>query len=203
MHKSAFAAKPARKSRPDPQDHPAQGEVTLRIPSVMNSKLCLLALGIAAGTAFLLQPGSALAEGGCPDGYFPIGGGNAGWQGCAPMGGGRDEEEEDSGPRWATRWGAVAVTNGAFGYSHNWPTERQAIDEALSQCSRDAGGAACTLRQSYYDQCIALVWGQKGSNTVVAPDIEQAERLAVENCSKRSTSCKIYYSGCSYPERVR
>lgn len=26
------------------------------------------------------------AEGRCPDGYFPIGGGNAGWEGCAPMG---------------------------------------------------------------------------------------------------------------------
>ena len=44
----------------------------------MNSKLYLLALGIAAGVVFLLQPGSASAEGGCPDGYFPIGGGNGG-----------------------------------------------------------------------------------------------------------------------------
>lgn len=26
------------------------------------------------------------AEGNCPDGYFPIGRGSAGWEGCAPMG---------------------------------------------------------------------------------------------------------------------
>lgn len=31
----------------------------------------------------LISPaGLAFAEGRCPDGYFPIGGGNAGWEGC-------------------------------------------------------------------------------------------------------------------------
>lgn len=29
--------------------------------------------------------GIAWAEGRCPDGYFPVGGGSAGWEGCAPM----------------------------------------------------------------------------------------------------------------------
>jgi len=119
----------------------------------MNSKLYLLALGIAAGAVFLLQPGSASAEGGCPDGYFPIGGGNGGWQGCAPMGGGRDEEEQDSRPRWATRWGAVAVTSGAFGYSFAWSSERKAMKAALKQCRKDAGssadGAKCHVRITY------------------------------------------------------
>lgn len=155
-------------------------------------------LGIA-----LFIPAPSMAEGRCPPGYFPVGGGGAGWEGCAPMGGDPDQGAGRTQPQWETRWGAVAVTNGAFGYSHSWPTEHQAIGEALSQCSRDAGGATCTLSLSYYDQCIALAWGQKGSNSVSAPDIGQAERLAVENCSKRTTSCKIYYSGCSYPERVR
>jgi len=162
-----------------------------------------IVFAVAVGGIVLSLSTRSEAEGRCPDGYFPIGGGDAGWEGCAPIGG---DEEGGPGrvqPQWETRWGAVAVTNGAFGYSHNWPTERQAIDEALSQCSRDAGGVTCTLEQSYYDQCIALAWGQKGSNTVSAPDIGQAERLAIENCSKRTTSCKIYYSGCSYPEGVR
>lgn len=142
----------------------------------------------------------ALAEGRCPDGYFPIGGGGAGWEGCAPMGG--DEGPATPQPRWETRWGAVAVTNGAYGFSYEYASEDSAVKEALSQCSRNAGGATCTLKQSYHDQCIALVWGQKGSNTVSAPDIVQAENLALKNCSKRSQNCKIYYSGCSFPERV-
>jgi hypothetical protein len=34
------------------------------------------------------------AEGNCPPGYFPIGGGNAGWEGCAPMGEYEDYEDE-------------------------------------------------------------------------------------------------------------
>ena len=163
----------------------------------MNSKLYLLALGIAAGVVFLLQPGSASAEGGCPDGYFPIGGGNGGWQGCAPMGGRRDEEEQDSRPRWATRWGAVAVTSGAFGYSTGWSSKGKAIKEALSQCSRDAGGAACKLSLAYHDQCIALAWGANGNISYSALNIATAERQAMDSCSKYSEDCKVYYSGCT------
>lgn len=165
---------------------------------LLGAIMALLCFGIA-----MFAPAPSMAEGRCPDGYFPIGGDGAGWEGCAPMGGEADQGAGRSQPQWETRWGAVAVTNGAFGYSNSWPTEREAINEALSQCSRDAGGASCTLKQSYYDQCIALAWGQKGSNSVSAPAMEQAERLAIENCSKRTTNCKIYYSGCSLPERVR
>ncbi|WP_425272292.1 DUF4189 domain-containing protein [Methylocystis parvus] len=72
------------------------------------------------------------------------------WCGNSDRGPGRPQ------PQWESRWGAVAVTNGAFGYSHSWPTERQAISKALAACSRDAGGATCTLKQSYHDQCIVL-----------------------------------------------
>jgi hypothetical protein len=36
----------------------------------------------------------ALAEGRCPPGFYPTGGGNAGWEGCAPMG--PMEEDQDS-----------------------------------------------------------------------------------------------------------
>lgn len=169
----------------------------------MKSRLILgVIIAFAIGVLALFLSAPSKAEGRCPDGYYSVGGGGAGREGCAAMGGGADDAGRVR-PQWETRWGAAAVTNGAFGYSNNWPTEHQAINEALSRCSRDAGGATCTLAQSYHDQCIALAWGQKGSNTISAPNIGQAEQLAVENCSKRTTSCKIYYSGCSYPGRVR
>lgn len=47
----------------------------------------------------LLWAAPALAEGNCPPGYFPIGGGDAGWEGCAPMGGdsGYDDGYGDDG----------------------------------------------------------------------------------------------------------
>ena len=62
--------------------------------------------------------GFSHAEGRCPDGYFPIGGGNAGWEGCAPMGpaaaaGGAEEPQ----PQLEARWGAIATANGALGVS--------------------------------------------------------------------------------------
>nr|WP_298686289.1 hypothetical protein [uncultured Dongia sp.] len=51
---------------------------------------------VCAALACLSYSVEARAEGNCPDGFFPIGGGNAGWEGCAPMGpmddGGGEEE---------------------------------------------------------------------------------------------------------------
>lgn len=146
--------------------------------------------------------GPSRAEGRCPDGYFPIGGGSAGWEGCAPMGGGDEQDEAEHQPRWSTRWGAVAVTDGAFGYSHSWPSERKAIREALRQCKIDAHGATCHIRLTYHDQCVALAWGEHGNIVTSAVDRATAERMALDSCSQGESLCRIYYSGCSYPERT-
>lgn len=57
------------------------------------ASLCLL-LSIAA-------VGAVRAEGRCPDGMFPIGGGGAGWEGCAPMGPGEGGGEDwNAAPAW-------------------------------------------------------------------------------------------------------
>lgn len=44
--------------------------------------------------------GTVRAEGRCPPGMFPIGGGGAGWEGCAPMGPGESDEEWNAAPPW-------------------------------------------------------------------------------------------------------
>lgn len=193
---------PDRQGSPPRSGHRFSWVVFWNLP-IMKLRRVLTVLGIAAGAVFLLQPGSATAEGRCPPGYFPIGGGSAGWEGCAPMGGGEDEEPAPAQPQWNTRWGAVAVTDGAFGYSHSWPSERKAIKEALRQCKNDAGGATCHVRLTYHDQCVALAWGDGGNTAASAVNIATAERMALDLCSKETGNCKIYYSGCSYPERVR
>lgn len=159
-------------------------------------------LSIALSSLFSLAcifATKANAEGRCPDGYFPTGGGNAGWEGCAPIGGG---EEEPAEPRWETRWGAVAVTDGAYGYSTSFVTKRAAEKEALSQCKRNSHGGKCKVRQSYHDQCIALAWGANGNITSTAEKVGQAENLAIQACGRYSQDCRIYYSGCTYPEHV-
>lgn len=132
----------------------------------------------------------AKAEGRCPDGYFPTGGGNAGWEGCALIGGG---EEESAEPRWETRWGAVAVTAGAYGYSTAFGTKRAAEKEALGQCRRNSNGGKCKIRQSYHDQCIALAWGTNGNITSTAEKVDQAESAAMQACGRYSQDCRIYY----------
>lgn len=55
-----------------------------------------------AALALLLMTGAGVvrAEGRCPPGMFPTGGGDAGWEGCAPMGPGESEEEWQAAPAW-------------------------------------------------------------------------------------------------------
>ncbi len=144
------------------------------------------------------------AEGNCPDGYFPIGGGNAGWEGCAPMGpaaGAGDAGEPE--PQWETRWGAVATTDGAMGVSAAKNSQNSAEREAISQCQAHSGGKACQVRIAYYNQCVAVAWGDGGSRMTRAPDLEDAEATALSNCKKSTTNCDLYYSACSYAERAQ
>lgn len=49
----------------------------------LNFFFMLAAISVAA-----LVPSQVRAEGNCPPGFYPIGGGSAGWVGCAPMDGG-------------------------------------------------------------------------------------------------------------------
>jgi hypothetical protein len=58
---------------------------------------CSAFLGLVLISLALAAP--ARAEGRCPPGFYPTGGGNAGWEGCAPMGPIEQEPEyeEESG----------------------------------------------------------------------------------------------------------
>jgi hypothetical protein len=61
--------------------------------------MSILRAGLMAAGFFLVTLAgfapAASAEGNCPPGFFPIGGGNAGWEGCAPMGGDDGDYYED------------------------------------------------------------------------------------------------------------
>ncbi|MGG6263067.1 hypothetical protein ACQ4M3_07285 [Leptolyngbya sp. AN03gr2] len=52
--------------------------------SSLSTKLALSALPIVV-TSAMISHLPAQAEGGCPPGFYPTGGGNAGWVGCAPI----------------------------------------------------------------------------------------------------------------------
>lgn len=149
----------------------------------------------------------AWAEGNCPQGYYPVGGGNGGWAGCAPIpgaGGGQSTAPPDTGPQWAKRWGAIAYDSvaGSLGGADGMMSKRKADKAALSTCKKK-GGKSCKVIASYYNQCGAMAWGNGFFAAWRAPEREQAESNAINECSQGTGQCQVFYSGCSYPVRVR
>lgn len=145
------------------------------------------------------------AEGGtCPDGYYPIGG--QGLQGCAPFpgGSGGDNAPRDPGPQWATRWGAIAVdgTSSRLGGSEKHTSKRRAQKAALADCKKN-GGTKCKGVIAYYNQCGVLAWGNDWYQAHSGATTDAATAGALASCSKNTSNCKVFYTGCSYPERIR
>lgn len=147
----------------------------------------------------------------CPPGYYPTGGDHVGWHGCAPMDGGISNEQENEEPtratmseeQWEERWGAIATANGAMGQAVSKRTKQEAEKEALADCKSRAGNQPCKLKLAYYNQCVALSWGSEGNVAARGPYIEEAEQSANQKCSESFSNCKIYYSACSLPVRIR
>jgi hypothetical protein len=106
-------------------------------------------------------------------------------------------------PVWATRYGAIATASGGiFGSVTGLSSRKKSEAAAMKQC-KAKGGPNCAVIVRYFNQCAALAWGDMGENAASAPDVEQAEELAMAACSERSQNCKIYNSACSIAERVR
>jgi hypothetical protein len=108
------------------------------------------------------------------------------------------------GPYWATRWGAIAVDGGTgkFGGIEGLSSKRKAQKAAISECRR-SGGKKCNVIASYYNQCGAMAWGDSKVASYTGPSRQEAIEFALQSCNKTTTNCESYYSGCSYPERVR
>lgn len=150
----------------------------------------------------LIWAPEAFAEGNCPAGYFPIGGGSAGWEGCASMGPAQGNGgNQGSQPPLKPRWGAIAITDGAFGVAAGAESEAEAKREAISDCESMSKGRPCEVRMAYDNQCAALAWGTHINAVARAPGQLQAEQLAMARCSSKDTKCEIYYSDCSLPSR--
>lgn len=171
----------------------------LSVESARMNAVCFL------GSLALLVAGSAWAEGNCPQGYYPVGGGNGGWAGCAPIPS-NNAPPPNTGPQWAKRWGAIAIDDqvSRFGGAEGYSSARCAEKAAIAICKKNGGTKSCKVSGgAYYNQCGALAWGDTLARISTAGTIEEAQKYAVQGCSQRTANCKIYYSGCSYPERVR
>jgi Domain of unknown function (DUF4189) len=170
------------------------------LPLVMKGLNKMSTLYRISVALLLLSLSHMVAAQQCPPGYWPLGSDQAGWKDCAPMT--PNQLPPDPGPQWETRWGAIATADGAFGTGNSLTTKRKAEKQAIAQC-RENGGKGCKVRITYYNQCGALAWGETSGTTFRSPQIADAEQSALKECSAKTTDCKIFFSGCSYPKQIR
>ena len=155
----------------------------------------------------LVLSNSASSEGGtCPDGYYPQTG--SGVSACLPIPGYNDEQPKQPEIRWATRWGAIAIssksTSGGptvVGAATSKASKAKAQKTAIAEC-RSKGGAKCSIKLAYYNQCAVIVWGDAGYNLVNEASLDKATSTAMRSCKKTDKNCQVYYAACSLPERL-
>lgn len=147
---------------------------------------------------------SAMAEGRCPLGQYPIGDDRA--PGCAsiPAGG----SAADAGPRatgrWIKTWGAISISNsGASGVSVGKVKKSDAEKAAMAEC---VGTAVrdCNIAFTYKNQCAAAATaasGKQGTTFGWAETVEIAKTIAIDLCRNRGgQGCDVMYSACTEPK---
>ncbi|RST44887.1 DUF4189 domain-containing protein [Variovorax sp. DXTD-1] len=154
---------------------------------------------------WLLGTGGAYAEGNCPDGYYPIGGRD--FAGCAPIPGSGSQRQAPQPPaqQWERRWGAVAIDSqkAVMGVAIDKRSKREASLAAASDCERQ-GGANCEIEAAYDNQCVAVITSNDSHNTPIALTVDQAVATGMKTCRDAGlTNCRVYYSACSLPVRIR
>lgn len=172
-------------------------------------RLPLPTIAALAGLPLLLLGADApvRAENGCPYGYTPWRVPILSLSDCAPI---VDDApaRRPAEPVWATRWGAVAIGDttkgGGVGTSVDRKSRREAENAAIKTCESTAGGSDCRADVfSYHNQCVALSWGFSTYVLFTAATLDQAADGATRRCTARNEGCRLYYSACSYPVRIR
>lgn len=131
---------------------------------------------------------------GCPPPDAP------GWgAGATPAG------DASTQPRavWADRWGAIVLdTQTGKGQRSvtGYGSRSTAIDAAMKECT-SRGAPNCELQLAYHNQCAAVAWGTGRHATAGTPSESLAKSDAIKGCGV--STCKIVYSACSLPQRVR
>jgi hypothetical protein len=160
---------------------------------------------VLLGLALLTISSLAFAEGNCPDGMVPIGGGDV--VGCMPIQSNQNTGSVQPQGRWINRWGAVATdetTNvTGFGAATNARNKREAAKAAITLCKKNGGSTGCKIRLTYFNQCAVVAWGDTSYVTSNGPNLEETSQRALQKCSAATTNCKIFYTGCSEAEWVK
>jgi len=105
---------------------------------------------------------------------------------------------------WADRWGAIAIdkNTGQAGTVINHSSRSEAVDAAMHDCQMH-GSPNCKLELAYHNQCAAVAWGEGSYAGASGPTKQNAESIALQDCRKGASNCKIAYSDCSLPVRIQ
>lgn len=143
---------------------------------------------------------NAYAEGGCPEGSYPIGGGNAGWQGCAPIPGYNSGQGQNNATQghWEDSYGTLVFGNSKedgsirYAYSNNYSTEKAAIKSAFKACN-DAGYVNCRKGTNFYNGFLALATGENGGIFWGIGSTEgDAKDKAIDLCKSKNITCEAF-----------
>jgi len=144
----------------------------------------------------------AYAEGNCPPGQYPVGGG--GVQGCAPIPQAAPPPPTPTG-EWITTWGAIvnSPTTFATGVATGKFKKSDALAEARSFCE-SKGARDCTEEYTYKNQCMAVADppapSQWHAQYARANTMERAVEIAMNSCTEAGApTCKITYADCTKP----
>lgn len=149
---------------------------------------------------------SAQSEGQCPAGYIQAPGPEQGVVNCVPLPSSSSGDARNAGPRWQSRWGAIAFdfgeSNVGIGVSVAANSKRQAKSEALADC-RAKGGQSCRINLIYDNQCAVVIAGFGYSRSQGGPTVEIAAAHGMVECERSGArDCQIYYKACSLPIEV-
>lgn len=109
--------------------------------------------------------------------------------------------------KWADRWGAIALDDetGKLGTVSQSSAKGKAESQALERCA-DAGGTSCKIVMTYTNQCVAVAQVSTGGPVHVksGPYLNETEDAVQKKCaSDGNGKCQVFYSKCSYAERVQ
>ena len=146
-----------------------------------------------------LVSGSVLAQ--CPQGMPNT-------PGCIPPSAWPQNQPQQAQPsvptgHWEKRWGAYATdaVAGALGVSKGIPSKTKAQKIAMSACRTD-GGKQCKITLTFANQCGAMVSGKDQVNLASGATIENAIDVAMADCQRESTNCRVFHTQCSDAEWI-
>lgn len=159
------------------------------------------------GMLLFLCDAVAHAEGNCPQGYYPIGGGSPGApQGCAPIPGyNQGQQQLPQRSQWSSQYGAIAsdIAKGILGIATNRLSKQFAEQAALDDC-RSKGGTDCKIETSYMNGCGTVVAGHPGYAVNTGSTEARAVQDAMSACTGSGfTNCHVIYTGCSLPKKIQ